>query len=53
MAEEAALAEESSLAVLRELEEKATAEEMHRVTADLERDRAEAEAGLKRHLHVR
>lgn len=53
MAEEAAIAEQSALAVLREVEEQATAEELSRVTIDLERDGREAEVELKRQLHVR
>lgn len=52
MAEEAALAEESALAALREVEEKATMEELDRVKTELERDRREAEAELRGHLHV-
>jgi len=53
MAKEAALAEESALFTLHETEGKATIEELDRVAADLERDKTEAEAELKRHLHVR
>lgn len=52
MAEEAASAEQSALAALREVEEIATSEELSRVTAELEWERREAEAELKRQLHV-
>lgn len=52
MADEAAQAEQSALAVLREVEEKATVEELSRATTDFERERREAEAELKQQLHV-
>lgn len=52
MAEEAASAEQSALAALREVEEIATSEELSRVTAELEWERREAEMELKRQLHV-
>lgn len=53
MAEEAAAAEKSAIEVLREVEEQGTAQELWRAKADLERDGNDAEAELKRHLHVR
>lgn len=53
MAEEAATAQKSALEALRGIEEQVTAQELSRVNADLERDRKDAEAELKRYLHVR
>lgn len=53
MAEEARAAEEAALTALREAEANATEEELSRVLDDLERDKAEAEADLKRQLEVR
>lgn len=52
MAEEATIAEQSALAVLREVEAKATSEELSRVAVELDRERREAEVELKRQLHV-
>lgn len=52
MAEEATIAEQSALAVLREVEANATAEELSRVATDFERERREAEVELKQQLHV-
>lgn len=52
MAEEARAAEEAALAALREGEANATEEALSRVLADLEQDRAEAEANLKQQLQV-
>lgn len=52
MAEEAREAEEAALAALREAEANATEEELSRVLDALERDKAEAEADLKRQLEV-
>eukprot|EP00752_Nemacystus_decipiens_P012531 g11099.t1 len=51
MAVEATSAEQSALTALREAEEKVTSEGLARLTADLERERTEAEVELKRQLH--
>lgn len=53
MGKEADIAEKSALAALRENEARAAEEEMSIVLRDLERERTEAEAELKRHLQVR
>ncbi|CAM9680363.1 unnamed protein product, partial [Ectocarpus sp. 4 AP-2014] len=51
MGGEAAIAQETALAALREVEASITEEELSRVTSDLEGDRREAETELKRQLH--
>ncbi|CAN0189516.1 unnamed protein product [Ectocarpus fasciculatus] len=51
MGGEAAIAKESALAALREVEASITEKELSRVTTDLEGDRREAETELKRQLH--
>ncbi|CAM9494746.1 unnamed protein product, partial [Hapterophycus canaliculatus] len=51
MAEEAATAQRSALEILRQVEEKATIQELLRVNADLESQRKDGEAEVKRHLH--
>eukprot|EP00903_Cladosiphon_okamuranus_P017497 g16117.t1 len=51
MGEEATIAEQSALAVLREVEANATSEELSRLSVELERERREAEVELKRQLH--
>lgn len=52
MGGEAAIAQETALAALREVEANITEEELSRVTSDLEGDRRETETELKRQLHV-
>lgn len=52
MGGEAAIAKESALAALREVEASITENELSRVTTDLEGEWREAETELKRQLHV-